>query len=84
MRFLHNPMTKHLTDVSGIASEVTENLRVLRLRLGNAPEAEKALAGLESFVAVSLRVMAKTNPSKLRDCARAEYIKGLMDGSPEI
>jgi hypothetical protein len=28
--------------------------------------------------------MAKTNPSKVRDAARTEWIKGLMDGKPEV
>lgn len=32
----------------------------------NDPHLEDAWAGIETFAAVALRVMAKTNPSKLR------------------
>jgi hypothetical protein len=32
----------------------------------NDPHLEDAWAGVETFAAVALRVMAKTNPSKLR------------------
>jgi len=49
-----------------------------------AAEAEEAFAWLESFAAVALRVISKTNPSKVRDCARTEWIKGLIDGKPQV
>lgn len=35
-------------------------------------------AELETFVAVALEVMKKTNPSKLRDCARVVELRYLM------
>lgn len=35
-------------------------------------------AELETFIAIALEVMAKTNPSKLRDCARNVELKFLM------
>lgn len=35
-------------------------------------------AELETFIAVSLEVMKKTNPSKLRDAARVVHLRNLM------
>lgn len=43
-------------------------------------EQEAALAHLETFAAISIRVMRGTNPSKLRDAARAEEIKARIEG----
>lgn len=42
--------------------------------------AEHALAHIETFAAVSIRIMRQTNPSKIRDAARIEEIKAHMDG----
>lgn len=47
-------------------------------------QAAEALATLEVFCAVAIRVIAKANPSKVRECMRAEWIKGLMDGRPAV
>ncbi len=41
-------------------------------------KSEQALASLETFIAVALRVMRDTNPSKLRNAARAEEIRAYM------
>ena len=35
-----------------------------------------------SFCEVAIRVMRKTNPSKVRDCARTVEIKARLDGLP--
>ena len=37
-------------------------------------------AEFETFVAVALEVMKKTNPSKLRECARVVELRYLMKG----
>lgn len=42
--------------------------------------AEHALAHIETFAAVSVRIMRQTNPSKIRDAARAEEIAAYMQG----
>ena len=46
-----------------MADVLTIRAHILAL---NNPHLEDAWAGIETFAAVALRVMAKTNPSKLR------------------
>jgi hypothetical protein len=45
----------------------------------DTPE-DVALSGIETFCAIALKVMKKTNPSKIRDCARIVEIKARLDG----
>ena len=42
--------------------------------------AEHALAHVERFAAISVRIMRQTNPSKIREAARAEEIAAYMQG----
>jgi len=42
--------------------------------------AEHAIAHLETFAAISVRIMRSTNPSKIRDAARTEEIKARVAG----
>ena len=42
--------------------------------------AEHALAHLETFAAIAVRVMRDTNPSRLREAARTEEIKARIEG----
>lgn len=42
--------------------------------------AEHALAHLETFAAIAVRVMRTTNPSRLREAARTEEIKARIEG----
>lgn len=44
------------------------------------PEGEHALAHLETFAAIAVRIMRTTNPSKIRDAARLEEIKARIQG----
>lgn len=69
-----------------IAAALVHDFKVLREALGPdlSPEVDAALAGIETHCAVSLRVMAKTNPSKLRDAAMAEEIKARIQGREVI
>lgn len=48
------------------------------VRESNPPE--EAMASLETFVAIALRVFAKTNSSKLKDVMRIVEIQARMDG----
>jgi hypothetical protein len=48
------------------------------------PNIESAWAEIETFCAIALRVMAKTNPSKLRDAAMAEEIRARVEGREVI
>jgi hypothetical protein len=41
---------------------------------------DDALAGVETFCIIALRVMAKTNPGKLRDIMRTVEIQARLDG----
>ena len=43
-------------------------------------EGEHALAHLETFAAIAIRVMKTANPSKIRDAARLEEIKARIHG----
>jgi hypothetical protein len=43
-----------------------------------------AMAGVESFIAIALRVFAQTNSSKLREVMRLVEIQARMDGREVI
>jgi predicted oxidoreductase len=77
-------MKRAFTNTDELLAEAQANLRQLHAAIEPTPEAEAAFAWLESFVAVSMRIIAKTNPSKVRDCARTEWIKGLIEGKEQI
>ena len=44
------------------------------------PRTEEHMAHIETFCAIALRVLRKTNPSKIRDAAMAEEISARLDG----
>lgn len=54
-------------------------LRVIRDALPVTPDSEQAMATVETFVAVSLALMRKTNPSKVRDVAMTSEIRWRLD-----
>lgn len=58
---------------------VVHELRVIRDRLPATPDTEQAIATLECFASVSLALMRKTNPSKVRDVAMTKEIKWRLD-----
>ena len=74
------------TDMDKNARELAVHLALLRdvLNPQDGTEVDTALCSVETFCAVALRVMAKTNQSKVRDCARTVEIKARMDGTPEV
>lgn len=73
-------------NMAEVAAQLVQDFRVLREALGPdmSPEVDEALAGIETHCAVSIRVMAKTNPSKIRDAAMAEEIKARIEGREVI
>ncbi len=75
-------MTRAATDITSIETDLVAALRVIReaLQPVDGTPQDDALTHVESFCSVALRVMKKTNPSKIRDCARTEEIKARMDG----
>lgn len=74
------------TDMDETEREIVAALRIMReaLKPEDDTDEDTALCVLECFVAVALRVMRKTNPSKVRDCARTVEIKARMDGLPVV
>lgn len=74
------------TDMDEIDRGMTDNLRILReaLQPEDGTDVDTALCTLETFVALSIRVMRKTNPSKVRSEARTLEIKARMDGIPVL
>lgn len=77
---------EHRSDVAEIDADITAALRVIRdaLRPEDGSDIDTALCSVETFAVVALRVMAKTNPSKLRSEARTVEIKARMDGIPVL
>ena len=73
---LHRPRAR--TDTTTIATDIVA--AVERLRPVAAPYDEAAWAEVETFIAISLRIMSKTNPSKVRDAAMAVEIQARMKG----
>jgi hypothetical protein len=77
-------MARASTHIDDLAAQIRGDMDILRAHMDDSEEADHAFAAMEGFVAIALRIMAKTNPSKVRDAARTEWIKGLMDGKPEV
>lgn len=48
------------------------------------PAVDAAWAEIETFAAIALRIIAKTNPSKVRDAAMAEEIAARLQGREVI
>lgn len=74
------------TDVDGLNEQVTAALDTVRAELGQLVDdspIDQAICTIEMFVAVAVRIMRKTNPSKVRSEAMSEEIKARMDGKPE-
>ena len=63
--------------INVLTNGIMEDLNTLRIL---APvEAANVLVSIETFVAIALRVFAKTNPSKLRDVMRTVEIQARID-----
>lgn len=71
-------MTRARTDISEISRDLVASIEHFRPHC--VAIYEDRWATIETFVAVALRVMARTNPSKIRDAAMVEEIKARMDG----
>ena len=79
-------MTRARTDINEISADLLQDLETIKRALTAGwtrpmPElAEPALARLETFAAIALRVMSHTNPSKIRDAARTLEIMARIKG----
>lgn len=66
------------SDVKQITADLVAAIQDIRRHI--PIESEESLAHVETFCAIALRVMAKTNPSKLRDAAMTEEILARVQG----
>lgn len=79
-------MTRASEHVAVMEAELIRAFKVIRSSL-NAPDdtpEDVALATLETFTILALRVMKKTNPSKIVSEFRTVEIKARMDGVPVL
>lgn len=77
-------MTRAASDVDALDIDLTAAIRTIREALkpvDGSPE-DIAIASVETFAVIALRVFRKTNPSKLRSEARTVEIRARMDGIP--
>ena len=72
------------TDMTEVAAELTEHMNTLRTMVGDDAAGDYALCAVETFCAVAMRVLRKTNPSKVRDETRTVEIKARIDGIPVV
>jgi hypothetical protein len=73
------------TNIGSIQHDLLRSMGVIRNRIDLLdPEVESAWAELETFCAIAIRVMAKTNPSKLRDVAITVEIQARLNGNKVI
>jgi len=79
-------MSRNRSDVDSIDADLAHALKTLRekLYLPDGSPQDIALCEIETFCAVAIRVMRKTNPSKLRSEARTVEIKARLDGIPVL
>lgn len=79
-------MTRARTDLDETEADLDAALQRVRAALdpvdGSADDT--ALNEIETFCAVAIRVMRKSNPSKVRDAARIVEIKARLDGVPVV
>jgi hypothetical protein len=75
-------VTRAKSDVQQITADLVSALRDIRRHVPT--ESEESLAHVETFCAIALRIMAKTNPSKLRDAAMTEEILARVQGREVI
>lgn len=72
------------TNTTEMRELVMRDLSTLRQHMPTDGPADSAMTGLETFVAVALRVLAKTNPSKVASEARTvEIAYRMAKGAPQ-
>jgi hypothetical protein len=73
-------------DIASIDADLSAALKVMRdkLYIPDGSDQDIAMCEIETFCVVALKVMRRTNPSILRDCARTVEIKARLDGIPVV
>lgn len=79
-------MTRARTNLDDTEADLDAALQLVRAALApvDGSREDTALNEVETFCAVAIRVMRKTNPSKVRDAARIVEIKARLDGVPVL
>ena len=79
-------VTRAYSDIRQVDADITDCLRVIRECMNPVDDTREdyALCALECFVDIALRIMRKTNPSKIRSVAMTVEIKARMDGKPVV
>jgi hypothetical protein len=71
-------------DFGTMEQDLIQAIMFFRNRLASSlkanPEAEQNWALIETYAAVSMRVLKQANPSKIRDAAQLEEIKARIHG----
>lgn len=72
-------------ELGEIVSDLTTSIQYIRDEIGIGSKkvdsrTEEHMAHIETFCAIAIRVLRKTNPSKIRDAAMAEEISARLDG----
>lgn len=77
--------TRARTVVGDLQADITASVARLRAELQpqDDTQTDLDLCTVEMFVAIALRVMAKSNPSKVRGEAMNVEIQARLDGKPE-
>lgn len=65
--------------IEAIKEDLIRDLAEIKRQVGETD----AMAGVETFCVIALRIMAKTNPSKIRDVARTVEIASYLNTSKE-
>lgn len=63
--------------IDAIKEDLMRDLSIVKAQVGDTD----AMAGVETFCVIALRLMAKTNPSKIRDIAMTTEIAYWMKGT---
>lgn len=76
-------------ELDGVVADLMASIGWIRDELGVGtekidPRTEEHMAHIETFCAIALRVLRKTNPSKIRDAAMAEEISARLQGREVI
>lgn len=79
-------MTRAYTDMDETAAGIDKALLMILRELDpeDGSPLDEAFYTLKSFADVAIRVMRKTNPSKIRSEARTVEIKARIDGVPVV
>ena len=74
------------TDIGQIKADLAGNFDILRQHIlaQSSVEAESSLYWVETFCAIAIRVIERSNPSKLRDAAMTEEIKARIKGQRRV